>query len=66
MEEYTALKLSNNLPNTTSGGQLPCKNIIFVPWTPNSHDSATVKSSLSSFVAIAFMHAISDRCKSIG
>lgn len=65
-QEYAALKLADQFPDTTSGGTLPCKKIIFVPWTPVSRNPADVKSSLSSFIIIAFQNAFSEGCKSIG
>ncbi|CAF3561359.1 unnamed protein product [Rotaria sp. Silwood1] len=63
--EYNLLKASEQFPNTTSGGTLPCKKIFFIPWSPKTHDPADVKSSLSTFVSIAFVLAVSTECKSI-
>jgi hypothetical protein len=66
LKEYATLKSSDQFPGTTSGGTLPCKKIIFVPWSPNSRNPVDVQSSLSSFIELAFMHALEQGCKSIG
>jgi hypothetical protein len=60
------LKSTDQFPGTTPGGALPCKEIIFIPWAPESRDTASVKASLSSFIATAFMQAFSAEYKSIG
>ncbi|CAF4824373.1 unnamed protein product, partial [Rotaria socialis] len=58
MNEYIQLKSSKQFPGSTTGGTLSCKEIYFIPWSPDSHDSADVKSSLHSFVSAAYTLAI--------
>jgi hypothetical protein len=60
------LKLAKRFPGTTSGGKLPCKKIMFIPWSPNSRDVADVKKSLSLFMENAFDYARAEGYKSIG
>ncbi len=65
-KEYDQLVASDEFPGTTSGGVLPCKKILFVPWSPVSHNENDVKASLSSFITVAFDSAILQGCKSLG
>ncbi|CAF1381804.1 unnamed protein product [Adineta steineri] len=64
-KEYGLLKLSGAFPGTTSGGTLPCKRILFIPWSPDSRDENSIKSSLNTFIELAFAQANVDGCKSI-
>ncbi|CAF4224636.1 unnamed protein product [Rotaria socialis] len=65
MNEYIQLKSSKQFPGSTTGGTLSCKEIYFIPWSPDSHDSADVKSSLHSFVSAAYTLAIAKGSKSM-
>ncbi|CAF1935738.1 unnamed protein product [Rotaria magnacalcarata] len=65
MNEYIQLKSSNKFPGSIAGGRLSCKEIYFIPWSPDSHDSADVKSSLHSFVSAAYTLATAKGSKSM-
>ncbi|CAF4451508.1 unnamed protein product, partial [Adineta steineri] len=64
-KEYGVLKASGAFPGTTSGGTLLCKNILFIPWSPDSRDENSIKSSLNTFIELAFAQANAVGCKSI-
>ncbi len=54
--EYNAKKASNRQVYTTSNGTLPCKKILFIPWTVNPSDPTSLKTSLSEFVSTAITY----------
>jgi hypothetical protein len=60
--EYDAL----NSNGATSSGALPCKTIIFLPWKAHRSDPSSLKSSLSTFVSTAIIHAFANGLKTLG
>ena len=50
----------------TSGGELPCRNILFIPFQPESRDENKVKASVGNFINTAFFFAQAYACKTIG
>ncbi|UJR14781.1 hypothetical protein I4U23_001769 [Adineta vaga] len=65
VKEYATLRSKEEFPSTATAGVLPCKKIFFIPWSADSHDDDDIKTSLSTFIATAFLFTNSDGYKSI-
>jgi hypothetical protein len=50
----------------TSGGNLPCKRIIFRPWVCRTNHPQDVKQMIDTFVASIITHAVQQRLTTIG
>ena len=50
---------------TATAGQLPCKKIIFVPWTPSFMTTTDLEDSIKMFVATAVQKAQEVGCNTL-
>lgn len=50
----------------TSGGTLPCKGIIFRPWTSDPYPRQGLKQSIEAFVASIISYAIQHNLTTLG
>jgi len=60
------LRDEHNFPSTTAGGQLACKRILYIPWSPKTRNEVDVASAFKLFISQAFSYANMQKCKSIG
>jgi hypothetical protein len=64
--EFAALGLTNKPIGETSGGLLPCKKILFLPWSPVQGDPEKLKQSVCAFVSTAISHAYTNGYTTLG
>jgi hypothetical protein len=50
----------------TEGGNLPCKQIVFRPWTSDKSQLQDLKQSIDTFITSAITHALRSNCTTLG
>ncbi|CAF0841077.1 unnamed protein product [Didymodactylos carnosus] len=64
-DEFTNQSSVSSKIIETSSGSLPCKRILFIPWTPHQKDQNMLQKSIRTFVSDAVVHALNIGCTSI-